>query len=178
MKGLRKTLFALLSAYSLFALCIHNAFAANSATATVNFSATVVADCFIQVSPTTIDFENINASEIGTAMPGAQIGSYQKNFTIQPNCYGTDSFTIAFKSDTFDGTSNDKQCASDTGKVLRFCLQGGSGNNPLWMSNGQGSFSSNDGNMPIDMTVSLAKGSGALSTGVKNASINLTISPN
>lgn len=146
--------------------------AANSAVTTVNFKANVLADCFISVSPTSLDFGNINASELGGKAVGAEITGHEKSFTVTPDCYGTNSFTITFKSSTPDGASTDKQCAADTEKVIGFCLRN------HYMTNGSGSFVQTGADTPFDLSVFLAKGSGSITPGIKTADITLTIAPN
>lgn len=50
-----------------------HAVAANSASGTVNFKATLLADCFISVSQARIDFGNVNASKLGSKAAGTEI---------------------------------------------------------------------------------------------------------
>lgn len=147
------------------------AHAANSASATINFKANVVADCFISVSPASLDFGNVNASELGGKATGVEIAGHEKSFTITPNCYGTDSFTIKYQSTTPDGASATKQCAADSGKAIGFCLRN------YYMANGRGSFVKTGANTPFDLSVFLAKGSGAITPGAKTADITVTIEP-
>lgn len=145
---------------------------AGNASATVKFKATVLADCFISISSATIDFGNLNASELSGKSTGDEITGHEKSFTVTPNCYGTDSFTITYKSDSSDGASTSKQCASDDKKVIGFCLRN------HYMVNGSGSFVQKGGNTPFDLSVFLVKGSGAIIPGEKTSAITLTIAPN
>ncbi|NIH92202.1 hypothetical protein FHW31_003677 [Enterobacter asburiae] len=147
-------------------------YAANSATATVKFKATVLADCFISVNPTSLDFGNVNASELGGKAVGTEITGHEKNITVTPNCYGTDSFTITYETTKPDGASEEKQCAADSDKVIGFCLR------DHYMTNGSGSFVQSGATAPFDLSVFLAKGSGSITPGTKTADITLTISPN
>lgn len=148
------------------------AVAANSAKATVNFKATVLADCFISVNPTSLDFGNVNASEIGNKATGTEITGHEKSVTVTPDCYGTNSFTISYKTTTPDGASGNKQCAADTDKVIGFCLR------DHYMTSGSGSFVQTGAATPFNLSVFLAKGSGSITPGTKMADITLTISPN
>lgn len=146
--------------------------AANSASATVNLKATVLADCYISVSPASLDFGNVNASELSGKTVGTEISGHEKSVTVTPDCYATDSFTITYKTTTPDGASATKQCAADTGKVINFCLRN------RYMSSGSGSFVQTGAKTPFDLSVYLAKGSGSISPGAKTADITLTIAPN
>jgi len=150
--------------------------AANSSSATVNFKATVMADCFISVSPATLDFGNINASDIAGKTTGTVIPGNSKSFTITPKCYGTDKFKITYTSSGYDGADTTKQCAADADKVLMFCLNKAD-NSPLYMTSGTGSFTQTGGNTAFNLNTVLAKGSGTVTPGVKTASLELTIAP-
>ncbi|ELW9440914.1 hypothetical protein R0595_001359 [Pluralibacter gergoviae] len=149
---------------------------ANSAGATLNFKATVLADCFISISPSSLDFGNVNASELAGKTIGTEISGHSKSFTITPQCYGTDKFKVTYKSTSYDGASSATQCAADSEKVMMFCLKK-TDNSSLYMSNGTGSFTQSGGNTAFDLNALLARGSGNITPGTKTASIELTISP-
>ncbi|MHA0949040.1 hypothetical protein [Enterobacter ludwigii] len=150
-------------------------YAGGTTKATLNLKATVKADCSISISPETLDFGDINGSEIGRMSSGEEISGHERKLTIQPECYGTDSFNIDFFTANWDGEFS-KACPTDTkdNKNIKFCIR------DLYFTGG-GSMrleKKGAGNSPFDLTFFLERGTNKnVVVGQHEATMSLTISP-
>lgn len=143
--------------------------------ATLHLKATVKADCSISISPETLDFGDINGSEIGQLSAGEEISGHERTLTVQPECYGTDSYNIDFFTANWDGEFS-KSCPTDTSghKNLRFCIR------DLYFTGGASMQlqKKGTGNTPFDLTFFLERGTNKdVVVGQHEGTISLTISP-
>ncbi|MFT4269929.1 MAG: hypothetical protein QM578_02890 [Pantoea sp.] len=108
---------------ALMLLISAGATAAGTATTSVNFTATVSADCSVSLSPDYVDFGTLKSGELAGKSAGEKIDGTEKNVTITAQCYGTDVYVMKFVTGhSVEG--NGYFCANDDANkdVVRFCL--------------------------------------------------------
>lgn len=141
----------------------------------LSFKATVKADCSISISPESLDFGDINGSEIGRLSAGEEISGHERKITVQPECYGTDSYNIDFFTANWDGEFS-KACPTDDkdNKNIKFCIR------DLYFTGGASMrlVKEGAGNSPFDLTFFLERGTNKnVVVGQHSGAISITISP-